>query len=80
MGRAGVSLRLAEVVAAVDAAKYDAIILGYTLCSNGVVGLSAGSESPVPRHDCITLFLGGEERYLNYFRAAIPACTRRPAG
>ena len=46
-----------------------AIVLGYGLCSNGVVGLEAG-EIPLiaPRtDDCIALFLGSQERYMEYF-------------
>jgi hypothetical protein len=44
---------------------WDGIILGYGLCSNGVVGLCARKQPLiVPRvHDCITLFLGSPERY-----------------
>lgn len=48
----------------------DAIVLGYGLCSNGVVGLEAG-EIPlvIPRtDDCIGIFLGSQERYLELFR------------
>lgn len=53
----------------VDGARYDAVLLGYALCSGGVTGLRAGSIPIVlPRgHDCITLFLGGSQRYLDYF-------------
>ena len=44
---------------------YDAVILGYGMCANGVVGLkSAKSHLIVPRvADCIALFLGSGERY-----------------
>ena len=61
--------RLAEALADVDETAYDAIILGYGLCSNGVVGLRARTIPLVlPRaHDCITLFLGSKEKYLDYF-------------
>jgi hypothetical protein len=71
IGQAGMSKRLQEAVAAVDESRYDAIALGYGLCSNGLVGLSARSIPLVlPRaHDCITLFLGSKERYLEYFYA-----------
>lgn len=44
---------------------FDGILIGYGLCSNGVVGLSS-SRYPlvIPRaHDCITLLLGSQERY-----------------
>jgi hypothetical protein len=52
---------------AIDAtpAGYDAIVLGYGLCGGATAGLVA-RDIPVvlPRaHDCITLFLGGRERY-----------------
>ena len=47
---------------------YDASLLGYGLCSNGVVGLSAAVPLVVPRaHDCVTLLLGSKERYRQYF-------------
>jgi len=71
IGQAGMSSRLKEVLDAVDQSKYEAILLGYALCSNGVVGLAAGSIPLVlPRaHDCITLFLGSTRRYLEYFRS-----------
>lgn len=49
--------------------KYDAILLGYALCSNGVVGVTARNiPLVIPRgHDCITLLLGSKERYREYF-------------
>ncbi len=70
LGQERMSARLAETLAAVDETKYEAVLLGYALCSNGVVGLAAGGIPLVlPRaHDCITLFLGGKERYLDYFQ------------
>lgn len=70
IGQEGMSRRLQEVLAAVDVAPYDAILFGYGLCSNGLVGLAADSVPlVVPRaHDCITLFLGSKERYLDYFQ------------
>lgn len=47
---------------------YDAILLGYGLCSNGILGLTAEIPMVVPRgHDCITLMLGSKERYQQYF-------------
>jgi hypothetical protein len=68
-GQAAMSARLAAALDAVDAAQYDAVLLGYGLCSNGLVGLRARAVPlVVPRaHDCITLFLGSKERYLDYF-------------
>jgi hypothetical protein len=47
---------------------YDASLLSYGLCSNGILGLFATIPIVVPRgHDCITLLLGSKERYKEYF-------------
>ncbi|MGI6037304.1 MAG: DUF1638 domain-containing protein [Limnochordia bacterium] len=51
--------------------EYDGIILGYGLCSNGIIGLTS-RKIPliIPRgHDCITLLLGSKERYQEYFNS-----------
>lgn len=71
IGQVGMSARIKEVLAAVDQSQYDAVVMGYALCSNGLVGLAAGSiPLVVPRaHDCIALFLGSRQRYLEYFEA-----------
>jgi len=69
LGSQAMRSRLAEAIAAVDPAQYDAVLLGYCLCSNGIVGLRA-ERIPlvVPRgHDCMTLFFGSLQRYLDYF-------------
>ena len=69
IGQAGMSARLNEALAAVNESGYEAVLLGYALCSNGLLGLAAGNiPLVVPRaHDCITLFLGSKERYLDFF-------------
>jgi hypothetical protein len=69
MGGESMLERLQAAVDHVDGSKYDAVLLGYGLCNNGVVGLTARLTPLVlPRaHDCITLFLGSAERYLEYF-------------
>ncbi len=71
IGQVGMSARLGELLAAVDESKYEAVLFGYGLCSNGLLGLCAGHVPlVVPRaHDCITLFLGSKERYLDYFQS-----------
>jgi hypothetical protein len=48
---------------------FDAIILGYGLCSNGIIGLSSRKYTiVVPRtDDCIALLLGSYRRYKEYF-------------
>ena len=45
--------------------EYDGVVLGYGLCSNGLVGISSRKQPLiVPRvHDCISLFLGSTESY-----------------
>lgn len=47
----------------------DAIVLGYGLCSNGVVGVeSRDTPLVVPKtDDCIAMFLGSQKRYLELF-------------
>ena len=62
--------------AAIDAIEneeetYDAICLGYGLCSNGILGIRT-KKTPivVPRaHDCISLLLGSKEKYSELFSA-----------
>ncbi len=50
----------------------EAILLGYGLCSNGVVGVASRTASLImPKvHDCIALLLGSRERY----EAEVAAC------
>lgn len=54
---------------------FDAILIGYGLCSNAITGLQARSHRlVVPKaHDCITLFLGSKERYSECFKQ-LPGC------
>jgi hypothetical protein len=61
--------RLQEAADGVDATQYEAVLLGYALCGNGVAGLvSRTLPLVIPRaHDCITLLMGGRERYWSYF-------------
>ncbi len=65
----GMAERLQAAIDKVDSSVYEAVLLGYALCGNGVVGLTARSVPLVlPRgHDCITLFLGSRRRYQDYF-------------
>jgi hypothetical protein len=47
---------------------YDATLLGYGLCSNGIVGLASKIPLVVVRgHDCMTMLLGSKKRYKEYF-------------
>lgn len=64
-GRAEIQNRIDSV----PAGKFDAILLGYGLCSNILAGITT-PHTPlvVPRaHDCITFFLGSKERYQECF-------------
>lgn len=63
--------RIQTVLDRVDPTRYEAVLLGYGLCNHGLAGITAGTVPLVlPRaHDCITLFLGSKERYLEYFTA-----------
>jgi hypothetical protein len=69
--RAGASMRdeLQFHIDAVPGGEYDAILLGYALCGNGLHGLAARTTPVVvPRaHDCITLLLGSRKRYEEEF-------------
>jgi len=49
--------------------KYPYILIGYGLCSNGIVGIKAQKSTLVIMrgHDCITFFLGSKEHYREYF-------------
>jgi len=53
-----------------DEGGYDALLIGFGLCSNSTVGLcTRRTPLVIPRaHDCITLFLGSKERYGEQFR------------
>lgn len=70
IGSGGMLERLQAAVDRVGAG-YDAVLMGYGLCNNGVVGLTARQIPLVaPRaHDCVTMFLGNKERYLEYFQS-----------
>jgi len=62
-----------RIQAAIDAVDtedgYDAILLGYARCNDGLAGVKARTVPLViPRaHDCITLFFGSRKAYQEYF-------------
>jgi hypothetical protein len=62
---------LQERLNALEEGKYEALLLGYGLCSNSIAGLVCRNvPTVVPRaHDCITLYLGSGQRYSQEFRA-----------
>jgi len=69
IGCEGMRERLQDAIDRADVGGFDAVLLGYGLCNNGLVGLQARSVPLVtPRaHDCITLLLGNKQRYFEYF-------------
>jgi hypothetical protein len=71
IGSKGMCERLCVALERVNESLYDAILVGYGLCNNGIVGLQARSiPLVIPRaHDCITAFLGSKQRYHDYFVA-----------
>ena len=71
IGCASMLARLQQVVDRVEEGKYEAVLLGYGLCNNGIVGLTArATPIVIPRaHDCITLFLGSRQKYFDYFNS-----------
>ena len=47
------------------------VIVGYGLCGNGLVGVKSGAHTLIiPRtHDCVAIFLGSHQRYVQRFFA-----------
>jgi hypothetical protein len=71
LGGKSMAAKVQESVDRTPAAVYDAILLGYGLCGNGLAGLTARHTRLVlPRaHDCIGLLMGSRDRYHAYFEA-----------
>ena len=47
---------------------YDAVILGFGLCGNAVIGLSCPVPMVIPRaHDCCTILMGSKEKFISDF-------------
>jgi hypothetical protein len=71
LGGRPMAARVQEAVDRTPEGVYEAILLGYGLCGNGLDGLTARHTPLVlPRaHDCIALLMGGHQRYQAYFDA-----------
>ena len=68
MGQEKMSSNIQKEIDKIDKNKYDAVLLGYALCNNGVCGLHSDSQLVIPKaHDCITLLLGSQKAYNDYF-------------
>ena len=67
IGSTRMSSKLQEEIDKVQVGNYDAILLGYALCNNGIVGLYSETKLVVPKaHDCITLLMGSKSKYKEY--------------
>ena len=69
LSREDMAKKIQEAVDATPRGAYDAILLGYARCNDGLVGVEA-REIPlvIPRaHDCITFFFGSRDEYRKYF-------------
>ena len=71
LGGKPMAAKLQEAVDRTPEGVYQAILLGYGLCGNGLDGLTARRTRMVaPRaHDCIALLMGSRERHQAYFDA-----------
>jgi hypothetical protein len=68
MGPKNMPGEMQKAIDQVDPSRYDAILLVYGLCNNGICGLHAAIPLVAPRaYDCITLFMGSKEKYRQYF-------------
>jgi hypothetical protein len=69
LGGRPMAAKIQEAVDRTPEGVYDAILLGYGLCGNGLDGLTARhTRLVVPRaHDCIAILMGSRERYQAYF-------------
>jgi len=69
LGGRPMAAKIQEAVDRTPEGVYEAILLGYGLCGNGLDGLAARhTRLVVPRaHDCIALLMGSRERYQAYF-------------
>jgi hypothetical protein len=70
LGCKGMQSRLQTAIDQTESGQYQAILLGYGLCNNGIYNLrSVHTPIVIPRaHDCMTLFFGSRQRYLEYFQ------------
>ena len=69
-GREGMSGVLQRELDNFDPEPYEAVLLGYALCNEGVLGLGH-PELPlvIPRaRDCVSLFMGSKKRFNEYVR------------
>lgn len=69
VGAKAMRARIQQAIDGAEAGHYDAVVLGYALCGCGLAGVVArGTRLVLPRgHDCITLLMGGRERYTENF-------------
>ena len=71
LGSEAMHSKLQESVDHADPGQFEAVLMGYALCGNGLAGLCARTLPVViPRaHDCIALLMGSRHKYQAYFDA-----------
>jgi hypothetical protein len=68
-GKERMASEIQKAIDETDPGEFDAIVLLYGLCNNGIKDLHGPLPIVVPRaHDCITLFMGSKEHYKNYIQ------------
>ena len=68
MGAERMGLALQEEIDNTDAKLFDAILLGFGLCGNGVLGLHSELPLVIPRApDCIPLLMGDRDKHKEYY-------------
>ena len=69
LGGKPMATEVQKIIDAVPEGRYEAILLGYGLCGNGLAGITARHTQVVlPRsHDCIALLMGSRHVYQQYF-------------
>lgn len=67
---------------AIEPGSTDTVLVAYGLCSNGIVGVKATrAEIIIPRvHDCIGIFLGSLQRYMEEQKKTLGPIILMPAG
>jgi hypothetical protein len=68
-GRERMAADIQKAIDETNENEFDAIALIYGLCNYGIKDLHGKLPIVVPRaHDCITLFMGSKERYMDYMQ------------
>ena len=68
IGEEKMSSSLQQEIDKINTDQYDAILMAYGLCNNGIRNIRSKIPLVIPRaHDCITLLMGSKAAYQKYF-------------